>query len=250
MGSIKLKDTVRKRFIAAESDHLVIETIQTESKTCRQHLRILKIKGTWRANWRNELCFEASAAKGPPKTYTFAGGWKLNKNQQIEYTHTQSSSTLIFNGHWDISGAHRLVYFLEGSSTSRFEFKAQLESFSLVPKKGRIRFRLGAGIKRSRLRRPGRLIVLYGEWKFGRNLGLLFQMDYGAGRIQAIEFGARVTFGRGKVDFALKNESGKPLGVTLTMTHKFLKLTGSEAFIRLKSAQNERRIETGINLPF
>ncbi len=78
---LKLKNSLRKRFIAAESDGLVIETIQTESKTHRQHLRILKLKGTWRANDYNELCFEVSLRKGPPETYTFKGTWKLKKER-------------------------------------------------------------------------------------------------------------------------------------------------------------------------
>jgi len=75
-------------------------------------------------------------------------------------------------------------------------------------------------------------------------------MDYGQGRIKEIEFGAAVSFGRNKVIFALKNEFGKPLGITLAMTHKFLKAIDAEAFIRLKSRQNEQSIETGITIPF
>ncbi|MFA5351604.1 MAG: hypothetical protein WC357_09825, partial [Candidatus Omnitrophota bacterium] len=98
--------------------------------------------------------------------------------------------------------------------------------------------------------RPNQLIVLYGEWKFGRNLGVSFLMDYGQGRVREIEFGAVVTFGRNKVNLALNNEFGEPLGITITMTHKFLKAIDAEAFIRLKSRQNEQVVETGITIPF
>ena len=119
MKSIKPSNTLRKRFIAAESDTLVIETIQTESKTNRQSLRILKLKGTWHANDYNELCFEVTCRKGPPETYTFKGSWKLNNNQQIEYTSEDGRDTFTFQGYWDIASANRLVYMLEGSSTSR-----------------------------------------------------------------------------------------------------------------------------------
>ncbi len=250
MKSIKPKNSLRKRFIAAESDSLVIETIQTESRTNRQSLRLLKLKGTWRANDYNEFCFEVSLRKGPPETYTFKGSWKLNNNQQIEYTSEDGRDTLTFKGYWDISSANRLVYMLEGSSTSRFEFKVQLESPILYPKKGEIRYRIGVGIRQSRLTAGGQIIILYGEWKFGRDLGLTFQMDYGQGKVRAIEFGAEVTFGRNKVILALKNEFGEPLGVTLTMTHKFLEHLDAQAFIRLKSRQKERAIEAGITIPF
>ncbi len=247
---IKLKDTFRKRFIAAESDTLVIETIQTISKTKRQKLRLLRLKGTWRANEYNELVFQAAVRRGSPEKYTFKGAWKINKNQQIEYNCGEGPDVLTFKGYWNISSANKLVYIIEGSSTSRFEFKVQLESPTLYPKKGEIRYRIGIGTRKSRLSGPGQIVILYGEWKFGRNLGLTFQMDYGQGRIKEIEFGAAVSFGRNKVIFALKNEFGKPLGITLAMTHKFLKAIDAEAFIRLKSRQNEQSIETGVAIPF
>ncbi|MCX5695156.1 MAG: hypothetical protein NTW18_00620 [Candidatus Omnitrophica bacterium] len=247
---MKPKSSLRQRFIAAKSDSLVIETIQTESKTNRQRLRLLKLKGTWRANDYNELVFEVTCRKGPPETYTFKGSWKLNNNQQIEYSCRKGPDVLTFKGHWDISSANRLVYILEGSSTSRFEFKVQLESPIIYPKKGEIRYRIGVGIRQSRLTAPGQILILYGEWKFGRDLGLTFQMDYGQGKVRVIEFGAEVTFGRNKVIFALKNEFGEPLGITLTMTHKFLKSFAAEAFIRLKSRQKEQAIEAGITIPF
>jgi hypothetical protein len=121
---------------------------------------------------------------------------------------------------------------LEGSSASRFEFKAQIESPTLYPKNGQLRSRMDAGAL---------IITLYGEWKIGSNLGLSFQMDYGQGRVKAIEFGAVVSFGRNKVNFALKNELGQPLRVTLTMIHKFLKTIATEAFIRLKSLKKNKR---------
>jgi hypothetical protein len=247
---LKPKDTLRKRFIAVESDALVIETIQTESKTLRQSLRVIRLKGTWRANEQNELCFEVALRKGPPETYTFKGIWKLNDNQQIEYASEDGRDTLTFKGYWNVSSANRLVYLFEGSSTSRFEFKVQLESSTFYPKKGEIRYRIGVGLRQNRLTAPGKLLILYGEWKFGRDLGLTFRMDYGQGNIRSIEFGATVTFGRNKVIFALKDEFGEPLGVTLTITHKFLKHLDVEVFLRLKSRQKEQSIETGITIPF
>lgn len=253
MKSIKLKDTFRKRFIAAEFDTLVIETIQTieeNKESPGAKLCILKLKGIWYANDYNELCFEVSARKGPPETYIFKGSWKLNKNQQVEYTSEDGHDTLTFKGYWNISSANRLVYLFEGSSTSRFEFKVQLESSMFYPKKGEIRYRIGVGLRQSRLTAPGKILILYGEWRFGRDLGLTFQMDYGQGNIRAIEFGATVTFGRNKFIFALKDEFGKPLGITLAITHKFLEHLDAEVFLRLKSRQKEQVIETGISIPF
>lgn len=250
MSPIKPRNTIRKRFIVAESDTLVIETIQTESTSSLERLRILNLKGTWRANDYNELCFEVALRKGPPETYTFRGNWKLNNNQQIEYTSEDGRDKLTFKGYWDISSADRLVYILDGSSTSRFEFRVQLESASLYPKKGEIRYRIGIGACQSRAAGRTSIVILYGTWKFSRNLGLTFQMDYGQGRVESINFGAEVTFGRNKVIFGLNDEFGEPLGITLTATHKFLKHLDAQAFIRLKSRQKEQEIEAGITIPF
>lgn len=245
-----LQDTFRKRFIAASSDSLVIETTQTISKTKRQKLRVLKLKGAWRANSQNELCFDVTARKGPPQTYTFKGAWKINKNQQIEYVWGAGADVLNFKGHWDISSANKLVYILEGSSISRFEFKAQLESASMYAKEGRIRYRIGIGAKKNRFSGSSQIISLYGEWKFGKGLGLIFKMDYGRNKIKEINFGAEAKFGRNEVAFALKDQAGKPLGITLTMTHNFLEHLDAEAFIRLKARKDEYGAEAGINIPF
>lgn len=75
-------------------------------------------------------------------------------------------------------------------------------------------------------------------------------MDYGQSGVRSVEFGAEVTFARNKAIFALKNEFGEPLGITLTMTHEFLKHLDANAFIRLKSRQKEQTVEAGISIPF
>jgi hypothetical protein len=90
---MKFKSNIRKRFIVAEADGLVLETIQTYSKDCsrrglpqtqtkgavpKQALRLLKLKGTWRANSQNELFFQASGRKVSPDKFTFKGAWKIN----------------------------------------------------------------------------------------------------------------------------------------------------------------------------
>lgn len=247
---MKLSNSIRRRFIVAESNSLTLETIQTESLTNRQRLRILKLKGTWRANEYNQLVFEVSGQKGSPEKFTFKGSWKINNNQQIEYVSKDGRDTLAFKGYWQIASASKLVYIFEGSSKSRFEFKVQLESPTLQPKKGEIRYRIGIGVRQRPKATPSQLVILYGEWKFGRNLGLTFQMDYGNGKVKSIEFGAEVTFGRNNIQFALRNEFGESLGLTLTITHKFLKHFDAEVFIRLKSRQKEQAIEAGVAIPF
>ena len=250
MQSIKAKKITRQRFIAVRSNSLVIETIQTQDNTKRQRLRIVELKGTWRANENNELVFDVSMRKGPPQSYIFKGTWKLNKKQQIEYVSGDKNEILVFKGYWDTLSSDRIVYLLEGSTTSRFEFKVQLESANLYPKKGQIKYRIGLGARKSRLTKEKILLILYGQWKFGRNLAIFFNMDYGQKTVKSVAFGAEVSFGANKLIFVLNDESGERLGVTFTMTHKLLKTIDAEAFIRLKKIQKESRIEGGITIPF
>ena len=270
---MKPKSSVQKRFILAESDGLVLETIQTYNKerdtlrssltegdtlrsrvspnnSPRQELRLLKLKGTWHANKYNELVFEAAGHKVKPEKFTLKGSWKLNKNQQIEYTAADGRDTLIFKGFWKMPSFNKLVYVLEGSSTSRFEFKANIESASMRPKKGVVRYRIGIGARKSRKTAPGQLLIIEGEWKFGRNLGVNFNVDYGRGKIRGVGFGAEVTFDRNIVNLSLKSESGKPLGVTLLLTHKLFKKLDAKTFLKLQKLHKEHAIESGFSIPF
>jgi hypothetical protein len=105
-------------------------------------------------------------------------------------------------------------------------------------------------VRQSRKISSGQLLILYGEWKFGRNLGLSFKMDYGRGKVRVIEFGAEVTFIRNKVNLVLKNEFGKPLGITLTLTRQLFKSLDAKAFLKLTKRRQEQSIEAGITIPF
>ena len=248
---MKPSDNIRRRFIAAESDTLIVETMQEESLSSREHLRLVKLKGTWRANEYNELCFEVSLRKGPPETITFKGTWKLNDNQQIKYTNEDGRDTLTFKGYWQISSANRIAYILEGSSTSRFEFKVQLESPVLYPKKGEIRYRIGIGIRQSRLTVPGQMLILYGEWKFGRKVGLIFKMEYEKGEVHSVNFGAKVNLSKqDEMIFDITDEKGKPLGFSLKFSHRFLKELDASVFTRIKAAHNEYGADIGVKIPF
>jgi hypothetical protein len=239
--------TKRRRFIAAESEGLIIEAVESDAAG-RDHLRLVKLRGTWRANARNELVFELSGHECKPKSIVLKGRWRLNKNQQIEYSTADGRDNLTFQGYWQLPSAKKLVYIFEGSSTSRFEFKAQLESPNLQPKKGEIRYRIGIGARKSRL---GQVIALYGEWKFGRNLGLSFEMPYSGGRVRQVRFGALLRFSpRDELSLDLLTGEGKEMGCRLTFTRRFLKKLNALAFIRLQKMRDAGRIDVGMKIPF
>ena len=220
------------------------------------YVKIVKFSGIWQADDKNRIIFKVQK-KILPDTLIFGLAWQVNQNQKIEYvyektnlkTKTKTIQSLIFEGFWNICPNHKITYSILGSSTSKFEFRAYLENPNLYPTKNIIKYRLGIGVKDS-TNKDSRVISLYGQWKFSRNLGLIFSMDYGDGVIKEIEFGAEVSFNLNSIIFSLKDRVGEPLGITLTMTHKFINSLDPAAFIRLKSFQKRFEIEAGLTIPF
>jgi len=245
--------TIKGNIISADTDILAFQA-KSYSRDGLLHIRVLKLNITLFADQENRLCFEVKKAK--PDVLVLTGNWQLNKSQQIVYEYYKAglkrkdkvSHTLLFRGFWQISAKNRLTYILGHSSSSRFDFRAQLETPTIYPQKGVIKYRLGLGIREDKL--SDKIITLYGVWKFSRGLGLTFEMDYYKAGLRSIEFGAEVAFKEDTVALSLKNEAGEPLGITLTLTHKFLKSQDTEAFLRLKALGKGSAIEAGAKITF
>lgn len=250
--------TLKGNIISVENNKLAFEIISQGGKMdpALQTFRILKLIGTWQADERNRLVFLVEK-KAFPDELIFKLDWQINKNQQIEYAYektdsarkTRISQILTFEGFWKIGSQHKLTYILSDTLNSGFDFRAQLESPSIYPQDRSIKYRLGIGLRQNKTP-VSKIIILYGEWKFNRSLGLLFKMDYGNGKVQETEFGAQVTIERNKFVFSLKDERGKPLGITLTYSFSLLNSLEPQAYIRLKSRQKELGIEAGLTIPF
>jgi hypothetical protein len=243
--------------INVEPNNLVI-SLNSRDENGLSHIQLLKLSGEWHADEYNQLCFNVTR-KQSPNTLVFTGSWQVNDNQQIIYTYERaerkikdkSLSTLAFTGFWELSAANRLTYILAQDSNSRFDFRAQIETPNLYPAKGQIKYRLGTGVRRGNKGQPGKIVTLYGAWKFNRRLGLTFTMDCGNGKIYSQEFGVDYHFNSAnKITCALKNKEGDPLGVTLSFTHEFLKEMDAETFIRLKRSRRDYGIEAGVTIPF
>lgn len=254
--------TLSGEIISVEGSILVFEIIThregdgSRRKPSPSAFSILKLTGTWQTDEVNRLTFEV-AKKDAPDTLTFKAAWQVNKNQQIEYiyektslrTKTKVKQALVFEGFWKIDSEHKISYALSHSLDSQFDFRVYLENPNIYPQQNAIKYRLGLGVKQPR-RTNYKLITLYGQWKFNRNFSLIFSMDYGAAKVQELEFGAEASFQRNKLILSLKNTDGKPLGVTLTYTYKILNRLEPQAFIRLKSYQKQLDVETGFSVPF
>jgi hypothetical protein len=250
------RDTLllRGEIISTDRDTLAFE-IKSYDRRGLAHIQILKLAVTWLTDETNRIIFIVK--KRPPDILTLESGWQLNQNQQIAYKYekadlkskSKTTNFLTFNGFWQISSANKLTYILSHSSQSRFEFRCQIETPTIYPQKGMIKYRLGMGLRQEA--RGEKIVCLYGEWKFSRKLGLFFQMDYGEGRIQEIKFGSDIYFDKSnKVTFVLKDKSGQPIGISVMFTHRFLKNLDAEYFLRLQSAQKEPRVDAGLKLTF
>jgi hypothetical protein len=242
--------------IFVDGDRLVFE-ISSFDKQGLQHIRIISLSGFWQSDESNRISFAVNR-ETTPDIFTLEGTWEINRNQQIVYTYqktvlkrkTKITRNLIFQGFWEINNANRLAYIFQNSLKSRFDFRAQLESPNLYPREGAIKYRFGVGVRED-IGDEGKTISLYGTWKFSRKGGLFFQMDYGKGRIQRIEFQTQICLiKKDEVVLSLINKRGEPLDIYITFTHKFLKKYAAEVFLRLKKLKKESAIEAGVRIPF
>ncbi len=242
--------------ISADSDKLVFQ-IQSSDKSGQNHIHILKLSGAWKADEFNRLAFEVRK-KGEPDVLAFKGIWRVNKNQEISYDYEKAglktkdriSNTLTFRGFWEINSRNRLTYILSRQLNSRFDFRAQLESPTLYPKEGVIKYRIGIGLKGQK---PygDKIISIFGAWKFSRIGGLNFEVDYGKHSVQAIRFGADIYLTKeNSIVFCLNNRINQPLGISVIFTRRFLKKLDAELFLKLKKLRGESGVEAGTRIPF
>lgn len=247
---------LKGRIISIESDNLVFE-IRSQNKAGLTQFRLLKLTGLWNADAQNQLCFLVSQ-KGSPDILTLGGSWQVNKNQQITYTYqrrelkrkTRQENTLTFLGYWQITEARQLSYALGSSSASSFDFRAALQTPNIYPKKGVIKYRLGAGLREERKEKT-RIVSLFGAWKLSRGLGLSFEMEYAKGEIHALEFDTEITLDRAnRVVFQLKGKRESDLGMSVIFTHEFIKQLDAKVFLRLKHSLKESGVDVGVTFPF
>jgi hypothetical protein len=247
---------LKGKIISIDKDTLVFE-IKSYDKQDMLHIQILKLSGFWQADEKNQLSFMVKKI-GTPDVFTLEGSWQLKKNQQIIYTYEKTDlktkrkikRTLTFEGFWQINSSNQLTYILSHSRESRFDFRAQIESPNLYPQDKVIKYRLGIGIRKEG-QGETKIISLYGAWKFKRRLGLIFQMDYGKGKVHLMEFGFESHLSKkDEVIFSLTNKRNQPLGIQVIFTHKFLKQVKARSFLRFKKFRRELETEAGVRIPF
>lgn len=234
--------------IVAASSNLISFSVTTRSEKGLATKDILKLEGQWQADEHNRLTFRVKKGEGRHDTLTFDGIWEVDKNHRIVYRWEKAQllrkrilkKTIIFEGYWDIARRNRLSYEISRQAKSAFEFRTDIG----VLDKNYIKYRIGIGV--SNKKQPiRRVITLFGKWKIKRNVGLLFEIEYEKGKAKAIVFGADAKLTkRDKVEFKLKNELKKDLGLELKLSRKLLRGDG-EAFLKLLKSKKESSIYVG-----
>lgn len=244
----------RGTIISTKFDSLAFELKRIDFRG-QSHLQVIELTGAWQTDEFNRIIFLVKKEYAPDKLI-LSGQWQVNRNQQIVYkyektslkTREKTNCTLGFSGYWQISEPGRLTYNFEHSSVSRFDFKVAIESPSLYPKEGCIKYRLGIGAKEEAA--GSKTVVLFGNWRLNKDFSLDFEMGYGNRIKRSIKFGAQLYLTRqDSVVLSLSNSKNRPLGICITFSHKFLKKSG-DFFLRLEHSGKSSGLEAGLTFPF
>lgn len=205
--------------------------------------RELSLRGSWQADDRNRLSFLVEGARGRPDRLTLQGAWRVGPTQEILYRWSGRNRLLRFEGAWDVDESRRLVYVLDRSSDSGFRFSGAFQTPSILPKRGELRYQLGAQVQKGR-KRP--TVTLFGKWKVSDQWEIRFEMPYRQGRRRSIDFGASYRLDKiGEIACQLRTRRGESLGMEVTLTRGFLKGQG-ESFVHLRRSLEESAVEGGL----
>ena len=236
--------------------HALTVALQQYGMDGRRTAQRLSLRGRWQADARNRLTFLVEKADGSADRLTLRSGWTLDTRHTLLYQYRtprgprQNRSTLHtvrFAGWWDIPRAGRLVYRLDGSTDSAFEFRATLQRPSLNAREGRIVYQVGVELSR----RPARQqrVVLFGKWKFHRDLSVSFEIPYAQGRRTAIRFTTTyVITEKDELAVRLSDRRGRPLGLSVTFSRR--RLDDAQLFLTLRKAGGETEVLGGVQVQF
>ena len=246
--------TLKGEIIRADVHSLSFAVTQrTKENTVSTY--ILKLEGSWQADKNNRLTFRVKKEEGRFDLLVFDGIWEVNRKHRIVYHYEKKLTkrgeskrrSLVFKGFWNITRRNALTYLLDLKGKSLPAGRQSAFDFRVghgIVEKGAIKFEIGIGI--SRRQRPVKKdIILYGKWKIKKGLGLIFEIMNPGGRASAMKFEAEAKLaGASRIKFTLKNETGKDLGLALTLSKEMLKGAG-ESFIRFLHNKKEKAVYVG-----
>jgi len=226
----------------------------------KRNIEDIYLSGFWQADSNNRLVLNIRRRKEKDNmgNLIFEGVWSLNKKNQLIYRYERAGlkakqkaeKTIIFNGYWQ-PGKRRLTYQLKNCRDSFFSFKASIRTSSLRADKDKIKYEVGIEYKtkRNRKKKIIRQINLFGRWKIRKDLSLDFEMKYPEEKFKALNFGSTWYIKNDKeIAAKLKNKKGEDIGFEVCFTKRFLK--DSEFFARISKNSKNKKIETGVRIPF
>lgn len=221
----------------------------------RRTVQRITLRGRWQADARNRLTFLVDKAEGSADRLTLQFGWQVGPRHALMYRFKErvlargrrTTHTLRFSGTWKIARANRLVYRLDVSGQSTFDFRASLNTPSLTARQGTVVYQIGIGVSRGRMLR--RRVVLFGTWKLHRDLSLSFEVPYAGGRRTALRASGTVALdSRSTVTVALRDARGKPLGLSVTLHRRWVNNVG--LFLKLATAGRRTEALAGVQIQF
>ena len=235
--------TLQGQILDVTKDSLIF-SITTRTDTGGELTYGLTLQGWWRADEKNRLSFYMRRENGAHNILIFNGAWEIDKDHQIIYQYERSVlvkkereiHTLIFKGHWDIRKKLRVSYLLDANSHSAFDFSSSVGILA----EDYIKYEVSVGVAQDAPEPVIRTIVLSGEWRLKKDVGLVFEIEYAGGQICAILFSADAELtGANTILFKLKDSvNNNDLGMTLELSHKLLTGDG-EMFLRALASRRE-----------
>ncbi len=254
-GAARQTLRLQGRFTHADAHNLtlVYERLDRSGNRVSQEITL---SGHWQADRMNRLAFLVSRADGVQDRLTFQGAWELGEKHALTYRHRIASGAkkgvfseqlLRFQGFWDVPAVGRLVYRVDGSPNSAFEFRAAVQTPSLRASEGRLAWQVGIGLSRQRM--TAARVVLFGAWKLRDDRSLSFEVPYGDGRVQGIRFeGTYAWGGRNAVTVELADGSRRPFGVSLTLTRELS--SSASVFLNVRAGGAEKSAIAGVRVQF
>jgi len=242
------KLTLKGEIIDTSKNSLAF-SLTTRTKENMQSIYILQLKGAWQADKNNRLTFRIQKEEGSCDFLTFKGTWEIIKKHKIIYKYEKAQlirkrkkiHTLIFQGYWNIKEKARISYVLDARTDSVFDFKTSLGIF----KDKYIKYEIGIGVGKAQFKRT---LTLFGKWKIKKNVGLVFEVEYENGNVQAITFGAEAKLtAKDSISFKLKNEKDKNISAQLQLSRKILKGDGL-SFLRFLKSKDKIAVYVGAGL--
>ena len=237
-------DVVLKGEVIGVNSDAILFSITQKAEDGLSRTSILRLEGIWQADERNRLIFKAKKEGERHDTLVFEGRWEINKQHKIAYKYTKGSTkserSILFDGFWNISRKDRITYHLDFMNRSFFDFRLG----KMAALSDSIKCEIGIGARAKR-KPKARYLILYGKWNVKKNAGLVFEIDYGDNQTGGMVFTAEARLTPdSRIRFELKTESGKPLGISLTLSKTVLKGAG-ELYSKALFSEKEKAVYVG-----